>query len=489
MAGALIEAEASTGSGSCSSRSGPRPTSSSTPATSTRTSSAPARRPVRPRDAETPCRPRVCQLRLQARPAPRRRRGLRLPVPAQPALGRRAAAADRPRRAGARYVLDRPETAEFLDRVDDLLEFAPARVPARGQVVPGHRRRLHRRPPPLGGHGRGAGPRGSRAGGYVLTRAPPRHRPMTASYPRSARRRPRRRPRPGGDPRRGPPLRRRRSPRSSRWPTTAGRAGGCGADFGIPAPGDVRRCLVALAPTRTALWARGVRAPLRRGELAGHALGNLVLAGLAASHRLLRPRPWPRRAGCSEAVRPGAAGDRRARSCSRPTSAAGSDAAARSRSRTPVGHRGLAACRLVPADAEPPAEALDAIAGRRPGRRSAPARCSRASSRSAAVPDLRDALASRTGGKVYVCNLKAPDARRRATTWPPTSPPSRATALDVDVVLVIHRDAGRSPADAGRRGGSAASADGWPTTRPAGGPRSCWRRRAATAQHWRAVIG
>ena len=41
-------------------------------------------------------------LRLQARPPRRRRRGARLPVPAQPALGRGAAPADRARRRGAR---------------------------------------------------------------------------------------------------------------------------------------------------------------------------------------------------------------------------------------------------------------------------------------------------------------------------------------------------------------------------------------------------
>jgi uncharacterized cofD-like protein len=52
--------------------------------------------------------------------------------------------------------------------------------------------------------------------------------------------------------------------------------------LGIPPPGDLRRCLVALTPDDS---------PLRRlfehrfdgGELAGHSLGNLMIASLAAS--------------------------------------------------------------------------------------------------------------------------------------------------------------------------------------------------------------
>lgn len=47
----------------------------------------------------------------------------------------------------------------------------------------------------------------------------------------------------------------------------------------MPAPGDLRRCLVALAEPGS-LWARVFDHRFARGELEGHALGNLIIAGL-----------------------------------------------------------------------------------------------------------------------------------------------------------------------------------------------------------------
>jgi uncharacterized cofD-like protein len=49
---------------------------------------------------------------------------------------------------------------------------------------------------------------------------------------------------------------------------------------GIPAPGDLRRCLVAMA-TDGSLWARAFEYRFPSGDLEGHALGNLIIAGLA----------------------------------------------------------------------------------------------------------------------------------------------------------------------------------------------------------------
>ncbi|HWE56613.1 MAG TPA: uridine diphosphate-N-acetylglucosamine-binding protein YvcK [Acidimicrobiales bacterium] len=51
---------------------------------------------------------------------------------------------------------------------------------------------------------------------------------------------------------------------------------------GIPAPGDLRRCLVAMAEDDSA-WAPAFeyRFPAGSGDLEGHALGNLIIAGLA----------------------------------------------------------------------------------------------------------------------------------------------------------------------------------------------------------------
>lgn len=48
----------------------------------------------------------------------------------------------------------------------------------------------------------------------------------------------------------------------------------------VPAPGDLRKCLVALAASDT-IWAEAFEHRFRSGELDGHALGNLVIVGLA----------------------------------------------------------------------------------------------------------------------------------------------------------------------------------------------------------------
>lgn len=59
-----------------------------------------------------------------------------------------------------------------------------------------------------------------------------------------------------------------------------GSSGRLRRDLGVPAPGDMRRCLVALARDDGA-WPAAFEHRFGSGELAGHALGNLVLVGLA----------------------------------------------------------------------------------------------------------------------------------------------------------------------------------------------------------------
>jgi uncharacterized cofD-like protein len=48
---------------------------------------------------------------------------------------------------------------------------------------------------------------------------------------------------------------------------------------GVPAPGDLRRCLVALAESDT-VWREAFEHRFRGGDLDGHALGNLIIVGL-----------------------------------------------------------------------------------------------------------------------------------------------------------------------------------------------------------------
>lgn len=50
-------------------------------------------------------------------------------------------------------------------------------------------------------------------------------------------------------------------------------------DFGVPAPGDLRRCLVALAGDAP-VWSDAFEHRFAAGDLEGHALGNLMIVGL-----------------------------------------------------------------------------------------------------------------------------------------------------------------------------------------------------------------
>jgi uncharacterized cofD-like protein len=62
-----------------------------------------------------------------------------------------------------------------------------------------------------------------------------------------------------------------------------GSSGRLRADLGIPAPGDIRRCLGALLPEPASPLAASLEHRFEAGALAGHAFGNLLIAALAAS--------------------------------------------------------------------------------------------------------------------------------------------------------------------------------------------------------------
>jgi uncharacterized cofD-like protein len=51
--------------------------------------------------------------------------------------------------------------------------------------------------------------------------------------------------------------------------------------FDVPAPGDLRKCLVALS--EDPVWARAFEHRFASGDVQGHALGNLLIVGLAES--------------------------------------------------------------------------------------------------------------------------------------------------------------------------------------------------------------
>jgi uncharacterized cofD-like protein len=176
-----------------------------------------------------------------------------------------------------------------------------------------------------------------------------------------------------------------------------GSSGRLRSAFGIPAPGDLRRCLVALADD--SLWTGLFEHRFGAGELEGHAFGNLLIAALAdytgdfevALHetgRLLglegRVFPATREPVVLKAEVEG-------------TSVEGQVAVSNSGR--------ISGISVIPPDARTPAGALEAIAAADqivvgPG--------SLFTSVLAvvAVPAIREALAAAPGRKVYVCNLR-----------------------------------------------------------------------------------
>src|SRR4051794_41380981 len=60
-----------------------------------------------------------------------------------------------------------------------------------------------------------------------------------------------------------------------------GSSGRLRRELGVVPPGDLRRCLAALAGDRRLAEAFGHRFAAAAGDLEGHALGNLIITGLA----------------------------------------------------------------------------------------------------------------------------------------------------------------------------------------------------------------
>lgn len=184
-----------------------------------------------------------------------------------------------------------------------------------------------------------------------------------------------------------------------------GSSGRLRRDLALPAPGDIRRCLVAMAADPVGPWARAFAGRFDAGDLAGHALGNLVLAGLVASTGSFS-------AAVEEAGRLlGACGH------VLPATLDGVVLCAELDGRRVVGQTAIEASSgritavgIEPVDAPAPADALAAISGADqvvlgPG--------SLYTSVLAvtAVRAIREALGARRaagrGGVIFVCNLKA----------------------------------------------------------------------------------
>jgi len=183
-----------------------------------------------------------------------------------------------------------------------------------------------------------------------------------------------------------------------------GSSGRLRRDLGVAPPGDVRRCLVALAAEET-VWTHAFEHRFADGELAGHALGNLILVGLsettgdfehalAEAGRLLRTvgrvlpattEPVVLKAEVTTATGGGAA------------SIEGQAAVSKS--------NGIRRIELVPPDVPAPAAVVDAIA-RADQVLVAPGSLYTSVLPVLCVPDVRAAVADTSARVVQVANLR-----------------------------------------------------------------------------------
>ncbi len=181
-----------------------------------------------------------------------------------------------------------------------------------------------------------------------------------------------------------------------------GSSGRLRRDLGIPAPGDVRRCLVALADEPDGLWARAFRSRFADGDLAGHPLGNLVIAGLV-------PVAGTFGGAVEEAGRLLGVCGRVLPATEQPVVLAAVISGRVHAGQTAIeasARGGVATVGFEPPDPSAPPEVLEAIAAADQVVLG-PGSLYTSILAVAAVPSIAKTLAARDGGTVYVCNLKA----------------------------------------------------------------------------------
>jgi uncharacterized cofD-like protein len=198
--------------------------------------------------------------------------------------------------------------------------------------------------------------------------------------------------------------------------------------FGLPAPGDLRRCLVALGEPDS-VWGRAFEYRFEAGELKDHALGNLIIAGLAGATGDFTGAlaEAGRLVGARGVVLPATEGpvDLKAE-------VGGEEVIGQVRVKHAFGP--ITRMALVPPDAPAPKAAPAAIADADqviigPG--------SLYTSILAVgiVPAIREALASRRGGRVFICNLRPQIPETSGFDAADHVGALRAHGIEVDVVV------------------------------------------------------
>ena len=209
-----------------------------------------------------------------------------------------------------------------------------------------------------------------------------------------------------------------------------GSSGRLRAALGVVPPGDLRKCLGAMAPDDS-VWPGALEHRFAAGELDGHALGNLLIAGLAeATGDLI--------AALDEVGRlVGAAGRVLPATLDPVVLRAEVDSPASGEVEGQVAVQNSARVSrvfLVPDDPDPPKEAIEAIAAA-DQLVIGPGSLYTSVLAVVAVPRIREALAAAPGRKVYVCNLRPEVPETEGYTVGSHVEALRRHGLDVDVVL------------------------------------------------------
>ena len=168
--------------------------------------------------------------------------------------------------------------------------------------------------------------------------------------------------------------------------------------LGIPPPGDLRKCLIALGDS-SSLWGRALDHRFGAGELDGHALGNLLIAGLAITSGdfITALDEAGRLVGAVGSVLPAP---------NSPVVLAAEAACGRVEGQVAIARTAhITRVEACPDDVEPPPAVLDAI-GAADQVVIGPGSLYTSVLAVVVVPAIGDALKRTSARKVYVCNLR-----------------------------------------------------------------------------------
>lgn len=199
--------------------------------------------------------------------------------------------------------------------------------------------------------------------------------------------------------------------------------------FGIPAPGDLRRCLVALGDPDSR-WAHVFEHRFDAAELAGHPVGNLVIAGLARVTGDFQT-------ALDEAGRLVGTTGRVLPATSAPVVLKAEAESGSVEGQVRVAEAGrIAVVSLVPSDPEAPAAVIEALAAADqivlgPGSLFTSVLAA------AVVPAVREAIRDAAGraARVYVCNLRPQEPETSGYDTAAHVEALMAHGVEVDVVL------------------------------------------------------